>query len=185
LLDIPPERLQNLHTLGKTKWVTRVPWSIKKAKDILENVKEPEFQASEHQGYKYQEKQVSYHGIKQRWLIVESEKRKESDEQKLDQKIIKEREKIEKQLEKWQKIKTNNLPELKLEVKQFNQKLKYHQIESIKYLKNLNKQKEEVYSCQGKIAEKSEVIQGETQRAGRFILATNVLVTVELPAEKM
>jgi transposase len=176
---------KNLHRLAKTKWLTRVPLSIKKAKDILEMVKEAEFQASEHQGYKYQEKQMTYHGIKQRWLIVESEARKESDNQKLNQKIIKEREKIEKQLEKWQKIKTNNLNELKVEVKQFNQKLKYHQIESIKYLKKLNKQKGEVYSCQGEIAEKSELIQGETQRAGRFILATNILDTEELAAEKM
>ena len=70
--------------------------------------------------------------------MVESAARKESDLEKLEQKLIKEREKVEKQLEKWQKIKTNNLTELKVEVKQFNQKLKYHQLEQIKYLKNVN-----------------------------------------------
>lgn len=50
---------KNLHKLINTKWLTRVPLTIKKAKDILENVKESEFQASDQEGYKYQEKEVN------------------------------------------------------------------------------------------------------------------------------
>ena len=176
---------KNLHSLGETKWLTRVPLSIKKAKESLENAEESKFQPSEQTGYKYQEKLITYHGIKQRWLIVESGARKESDLEKLAEKMVKEREKIEQQLKKWQPRKSPNLTELKVEVKQFNQKLKYHQLSKIKYLKNLNKQKKEVYSCQGEIEEKAEIIKAETQRAGRFILATNVLEVEELSSEEM
>ena len=38
-------------------------------------------------GYKWLEQKVTYAGIKQRWLIVESAERKQSDIQKLNSKI--------------------------------------------------------------------------------------------------
>ena len=92
---------KNLHSLGGTKWLTRVPFSLKKAKEIAEKAKEAEFQSSEKKGYKYQEKPVNYQGIKQRWLIVESAARKDSDLEQLADKLTKEREKMEKQLKNW------------------------------------------------------------------------------------
>lgn len=176
---------KNLHRLGEIKWLTRVPLSIKKAKEMLERAKEAEFIASEQTKYKYQEKEVSYHGIKQRWLIVESTERKESDVDKLEKKIVKEREKIEKQLKRWQTRKSSNLTELKMKVEEFNKKLKYHQLVAVKYQKELNKEKKEVYSCQAEIEEKAEIIELERRRAGKFILATNVLEVEELSSEKM
>ena len=42
-------------------------------------------------GYKWLEQKVTYAGIKQRWLIVESAERKESDIQKLNLKIEQEK----------------------------------------------------------------------------------------------
>ena len=46
-----------------------------------------ELKASEIKGYSYQEEKVSYGGIDQRWLLVESAERKEADLKKLTQKI--------------------------------------------------------------------------------------------------
>ncbi|MFN5970683.1 MAG: IS1634 family transposase [Microcystis sp.] len=176
---------KNLHSLGGTKWLTRVPFSLKKAKEIAEKAKEAEFQSSEKKGYKYQEKPVNYQGIKQRWLIVESAARKDSDLEQLADKLTKEREKMEKQLKNWQQRKKLDLNELKLEVKKFNESLKYYQLEELKYQENLNNKKEKVYSCQGTIEEKAEIIKAETERAGRFILATNVLDSEQLSAAEM
>ena len=96
----------------------------------------------------------------------------------------KEREKIEKQLYKWQK-KLRDMTELKAEVKQFIEKIPYHEIAKIEYKKQLNKQRKEVYNCQGIIQEKSEVIAQEMAQSGKFILATNVLNSEELLAEEM
>ena len=73
----------------------------------------------------------------------------------------------------------------KLEVKKFNESLKYYQLEELKYQENLNNKKEKVYSCQGTIEEKAEIIKAETERAGRFILATNVLDSEQLSAAEM
>lgn len=176
---------KNLQSLGEIKWLTRVPFSLKKAKEIVEKAKEAEFELSQRKGYKYQEKPVNYHGIKQRWVIVESAARKDSDLEKLSGKLTKEKEKIEKQLKNWQQRKKPNLTELKLEVKKFNETLKYHDLGELKYQETLNNKKEKVYSCQGTIEEKAEIIKAETERAGRFIIATNVLDKENLSAEEM
>jgi hypothetical protein len=74
--------------------------TLKKAKEIiryyLEKVKfsseiDPEIQERtrvfQKKGYKWLEQKVTYAGIKQRWLIVESVERKQSDIQKLNSKI--------------------------------------------------------------------------------------------------
>ena len=67
-------------------WITRVPFSIKEAKEIVRNLSNEEFISSEIEGYSYQEVESNYARIKQRWLIVESQSRKESDLKKLSEK---------------------------------------------------------------------------------------------------
>ncbi len=67
-------------------WVTRVPLSIKEAKEIGISLYSEEFNKSELQGYSWQEVENNYAGIKQRWLVVESPTRKESDIIKLEEK---------------------------------------------------------------------------------------------------
>lgn len=49
--------------------------NIKKGKEVIIKIEEKLGQKSEQSGYKYSEKRVNYHGIEQRWLIIESEKR--------------------------------------------------------------------------------------------------------------
>lgn len=105
--------------------------------------------------------------------------------EKLSDKLRKEKEKIEKQLKNWQQRKKPNLTELKLEVKKFNKTLKYHKLGELEYQETLNNKKEKVYSCQGVIEKKAEIIKAETERAGRFIIATNVLDKENLSAEEM
>ena len=80
----------NLKLMKGMSWVTRVPLSIKEAKEIVSNLSDEEFTKSELKGYSYQEIENNYAGIKQRWLVVESQPRKESDLKKLEQKINKE-----------------------------------------------------------------------------------------------
>ncbi len=82
------------------RWLTRVPLNVKKARERLINLEEKEWKKAEIKGYKYQEIIENYHGIKQRWLIVESEKRKQADREKLTKNIKKELVKIEKQIQK-------------------------------------------------------------------------------------
>ena len=49
------------------KSISRVPLSIKKAKNLVKGFTSTELKPSEIKGYSYQE-EVSYGGIEQRWL---------------------------------------------------------------------------------------------------------------------
>ena len=74
---------KNLILIKELKWISRVPLSIKKAKDLVKAVKNKSLKSSDEKGYSYSVEQVTYGGIEQRWLIVESEERKKSDLKKI------------------------------------------------------------------------------------------------------
>ena len=95
---------ENIQLISNLKWITRVPMTLKKTKEIigsyLEKVKvspetDPKIQEItrefQKKGYKWLEQKVTYAGIKQRWLIVESAERKQSEIQKLKSKIEQEK----------------------------------------------------------------------------------------------
>lgn len=89
---------KNLQLMSETKWLSRVPLSIKEAKEWVNNLSRKELKKSKIKGYSWQEVESHYAGIQQRWLVVESQQRKESDLRKLSQKIEKEQEKAMKDL---------------------------------------------------------------------------------------
>ncbi len=89
---------KNLKFMSGTKWLSRVPLSIKEAKKWVDNLPEKELNKSQVKGYSWKEVESSYGGIQQRWLVVESQKRKESDLRRLSQNIEKEQEKASKEL---------------------------------------------------------------------------------------
>ena len=78
-------------TLKKTKEI--IVYYLEKVKVFPET--DPKIQeitrVFQKKGYKWLEQKVTYAGIKQRWLIVESAERKQSDIQKLNSKIEQEK----------------------------------------------------------------------------------------------
>ena len=92
--------LENIQLISNLKWITRVPMTLKKTKEIigsyLEKVKvspetDPEIQEItrefQKKGYKWLEQKVTYAGIKQRWLIVESAEEKKAISRRVESKI--------------------------------------------------------------------------------------------------
>ena len=176
----------NLNEMKHISWISRVPMTIKKATEIIVKIsQEGGWIEGEQSGYKYREQKENYHGIEQRWLVVESEKRKESDLLKLEKNIKKEKEKIESKKKKWSERKKKNKEEIQLEIKQLKKTIKYHQISEIKYIKVKNKKENISYICQIKYQEKKEVIELGKIKAGKFILATNVLEKEELSSSEI
>ena len=102
---------ENLQLIQHIKWISRVPMTIKKAKELIQSVDIEEINSEEREkravlnldGYKWKEEIVNYGGIKQIWLVVESEKRKNSDLEKLEKKLKKEKEKVRKLLKELKK----------------------------------------------------------------------------------
>ena len=66
---------ENIQQLGELNWITLVPRSIKTAKILAESMKDEVFVESEILGYRIASCGCDYGGVRQRWLIIESEKR--------------------------------------------------------------------------------------------------------------
>ena len=83
---------ENLSAMAGMKWITRVPLSIKEAQNKICNIEDSDWEDSQIKGYKIAARTSEYGNIKQRWLVIESEIRKQADLKK----IVKQ---VEKQLE--------------------------------------------------------------------------------------
>ncbi len=169
----------------KLKWISRVPFSIKKAKNLVKALFTEEMQESEQKGYSYQEEKVTYGGIEQRWVVIESEDRKKADLKKLFPEIEQESIKVQKQIAKLLKDEFDT-PSLAIsKVKEFESKLKFHQVVKLEIIKHQITKKKIVYKLSCELVENQEVIVERQRQAGRFILATNILEVKELNADEL
>jgi transposase len=155
----------NLKLMSNMKWISRVPLSIKKAKNLVKAFMSEELKASEIKGYSYLEEKVSYGGIEQRWLLVESAERKKADLNKLDKKIQEELLKANKQLAKLEQEEFTDKTLTELKIKEITTKLKYHQISDWEITDSLrgeaitiNKGKVAVYRVKCKLLKNQELI---------------------------
>ena len=173
---------ENLQILGETRWITRVPCTIKSAKEIIElseftesitKEKESKLEKSlREKGYKWQSTQSNYGGMNQRWLLVESQQRKKSDWEKIEKKIPQEKEELTRKIKEINKKEWCEEKEYKKEIKKINKKLKYHQLE-IERTEKIEKKKIK-YKVKVKTMTKEVEIERKKRGAGRFILATNI-----------
>lgn len=185
---------KNLKIIEGLRWITRVPLTIKKARDFIQNVTlEPlenldgkELEERElivnlqKKGYRWKEEIVSSGGIKQRWLIVESKSRKESDLQKLERKIKEEGEKVSKALQKIEREEFENPGQARSRLNRLNQNLKFWLSGETQILEKEAPEQKKIYKLEGKVEKKTEEIERKRQEAGKFILATNILEKSEL-----
>ncbi|MEJ6485656.1 IS1634 family transposase, partial [Nostoc punctiforme UO1] len=80
---------ENLSAMTGIKWITRVPLSIKSAQEKIVDIQESEWQASSKKGYKIAERASEYGNIKQRWLVIESDLRKQASIKQIDKQVNK------------------------------------------------------------------------------------------------
>ena len=167
---------ENILKLEDLKWITRVPLSIKAAQFYVRETPDSEFIETDIEGYKAVEKESNYGGIKQKWIIVESETRKASDLKQLSKKIAKDSEKARLLVKKLSQRTYENRTEIKAVFQCEQKKLKYHHL-VLKDVATTTDKKSKKTVCKARIIleKKSEKIEEEEKKAGRFILATNVL----------
>ncbi|QDZ41056.1 IS1634 family transposase [Euhalothece natronophila Z-M001] len=177
---------ENLKQMQDLKWLTRVPFRLKPAQALARQIKSSQMSSSSLEGYRYSIHQRTSGGIEQRWLVVESEERKESDQKRLLKKIEKERLEGEKQLRQLSRQTYACVPDAIKAVKKLEKKFKYHQISQIETREeNNNHRKQARVKVQADLEENLALIQEEKQLAGRFLLATNVLDEAELSPNQM
>lgn len=176
---------KNLNLMSNLKWISRVPISIKKAKKLVKTFLSRELKETEEKGYSYQEELVTYGGIEQRWILIESEERKVSDLNKLSQKIEEESIKNRRNMAKLVKQEFDQQSSAISKMKEIQSQLKYHEIEEIKLINYQTKDKKDIYKISGHLTENQALIAEHKNQAGRFILATNILDIRELDASEI
>jgi transposase len=186
----------NLEAMRELKWITRVPLSIKEAQNKILDIKENEWKDSQISGYKIAARESEYAQIKQRWLIIESEERKKSSIKQVNKQVEKQKEKAEVSLRKLSRQEFACQPDAKMAIEKLSNSWKYHQIKEIEYSEKpehkkvgrpskLTEANQIKYQIKGQIETRPEVIESEKIKAGRFILATNILDKNELSNEQI
>ena len=177
---------ENLKQMSDLIWLTRVPFRLKPAQTLARQIKSSEMVSSIISGYYYSIHTRTYGKIEQRWLVVESEERKESDHKRLQKKIEKDKLEAEKQLRELSRQTFACEPDARKAVKKLEKKFKYHQLSQVETHEENQSNPEQVWvKIRASLEEKLALIEEEKQLAGRFILATNVLDEAELSPNQM
>lgn len=160
---------------------------------LVSQLTEKDFVESAATGYYVAERTSNYGGIEQRWLVVESEVRRESDLRRLEKNLEKAEQIASKKLQKLCNQKFDNPPSANTSAAQLANQLKYHNLTDIKVVelrletpkKASVKTGKITYKVQADLVRDQSVVDTETRRAGRFVLATNVLDTKVLSNDEM
>lgn len=179
----------NLKMMSDLQWLCRVPLSIKVAKSLISTIPESEFIDSTIPGYKLGSKTENYGGIEQRWLVVQSQERRESDLRKLTQKITKAESKAVLDLKKLSQERFACEADAIKALSKLSTQFKYHQINESKVTPAKSNKKDSLneisYQISATVCQDESKINTELLSAGRFIIATNVLNSQELSDDSM
>ncbi|EAM49436.1 IS1634-like element ISCwa1 family transposase [Crocosphaera watsonii] len=184
---------ENLQLIQHLKWITRVPMTIKKAKELVQNIEVEEVKDEDKEkrsdlnleSYTWKEEIVTYGGIKQTWLIVLSEKRQKSDLDKLEKQLSQEEKKSQKFLKEIQSEEFEHPQAARYKLKAINKKLRLLEIKEVELIETYSKKKEKIYKMISLIIKKDEEISRKTKEAGKFILATNLVEENKLEASEI
>lgn len=175
----------NLAQMSQLRWVSRVPATLTAAKQLLKEIDSSALVASSLPGYKIAACGNSYAGIPQRWLVVESQARLESDLKQLDKRVSKQLIAATSALKQLSTQQFACQPDALQAATAFSDQLPYHQlddlqvVEIIEYPKRGRPRKNEMgqkhYQISATLIPQPNAMDVEIQRAGRFILASNVL----------
>ena len=177
--------VENLQQMKQLHWVTRVPATLSAAKFLLENISAKAFVDSLKAGYRIASCCHDYAGVQQRWLVVESQARLDADLKQLEKRLAKQLSKAESEFRQLCKQEFACEKDARLAAERINRQLPLHQLNDIQvnevrqHTGRGRPRKDAIgnvyYQICGSIVPKQTAIDLEIQRAGRFILATNVL----------
>ena len=179
----------NLVQMATLKWLSRVPLTLKQAKELVSQLNTEAFTESTIAGYRWSQHQSQYGGIQQRWLVVESQERQESDLKRLEKNLDKAQIEATRQLRELSRQSFACVADALKAANKLSKKLKYHQLVALDtqeiLSKSTQKNSRSSYKVTAHLELKSDVVEAERRQAGRFILATNVLEVNQLSPDEM
>ena len=184
----------NLKGMEKVRWLTRVPETLKQAKELVVETLKIDMQPLE-QGYWGKEIASQYGGIRQRWLVVYSAAAQQREERGLERKQAKELETGGIQWRKLMQERFSCQADAEQALAQFNQKLHYHQVQASleihsRYAHPGRPGPEDQphvlgYQLRGALTPNPTALEKIRTTFGKFILATNEMDAQALPASEM
>lgn len=183
----------NLIAMRGLKWLCRVPLTLKQAAQLVNELAKTEFCDTALAGYQIAECQREYGGVLQRWFVVESQERKQADLRKLEKTLATATQQVQ---GRWRQLCTQAFAceaDARAAATRFQQQLVFHQLNDIqvseqRHFDRPGKPAKDAqptrfsYHLQANLQLNLQVVATHQQRAGRFILATNVLEPVQLSA---
>ncbi|MCA1838168.1 MAG: IS1634 family transposase [Gemmatimonadaceae bacterium] len=178
----------SLKQMSDLKWLTRVPLTLAEAKRVLSEIEEDAFEESALSGYRLAEVSSTYAGIPQRWLIVESEARRQAASEQMDRRLLKLEKQLQKRLKKLEKEDFECEADALRAASTFAKELYHHKLTELRLKSGLRHDKpgrpaadaspRKVYSVEASLERDEAALTKAHQRSGRFILATNLVVVL-------
>ena len=123
---------ENLSAMAGMKWITRVPLSIKEAQNKIWDI-DNAWEPNQIKGYKIAAISSEYANIKQRWLVIESEIRKQAAIKKIAEQVEKQLESAQASVRKLSRQEFACIADAEMAIKKLSDSGKYHQIAEIEY----------------------------------------------------
>lgn len=120
--------------MDSLRWLSRVPATLAVAQLLLENIPKEAFLPSAVTGYRQSECCSNYGGVKQRWLIVESEARKEADFKQLEKRLAKQLKKTQSELRQLCQQEFVCAADAIKAAKRFEGQLRFHQLAELEII---------------------------------------------------
>ena len=185
----------NLQQLGTLRWISRVPLTLTQANELIESIDESAFRPSQLEGCRLAEVCCLYGGVKQRWLVVESSQRQAVDLKQWKKRLAKATQRAQSQLDQLSRQPFACEADAQQALERLEKSLKQHLISEATIVERphydhpgrpaKNATPTSIsYHIQATLILDPEVDAKQRRRAGRFILATNVLASPELEMDE-
>ncbi len=174
---------EGLNQISDINWVTRVPETIRIAREAILSTNKEEMTVSQTPGYSFREIESDYAGIRQRWLIVFSQKAYEKEYQTMSKNINKENDKKGREFWHFGNRMFACEADAQKAVNIFRKKLKYHTVNFTIDVQNYYGHKgrpdknqtplKQEWKISGSLVINPEAVGKAQSRKGFFIIATN------------
>jgi transposase len=177
---------ENLKQLQGLKWISRVPLTLSQAQEVIRQVVPfAEWQGLA-KGYRLIEVCTTYAEVPQRWVVVESDNRREADLKQLQKRVKQDEQRQQRRLAQLAQESFACQADALNAIKKFEQTLHYCCLSQVSVVEQAHHGKRGrpkqgsqpqslSYHVQVTLVPNSEVIEEHQRIAGRFILATNQL----------
>ncbi len=183
-----------LPDLSQGQWVMRVPATLTAVKTLLADTDKAQMTAATQEGYFYREVTSHYGDVAQRWLVVLYEPRREADRQRLDKRIARERDQLNKQLKKLQRQSFNCAEDARQALHQLAQQGAFHTVTGSvdgheRYARPGRPTPDTPtiteWTIQATVVPDEAQIARQQQSLGKYVIATNELDATRLSAEEL